>query len=262
MSPYYTEINLDWSGEVAPALPYKLYRYDDFDEYEEAELDCVPILFLPGNRGGHKQARSIGALLALDEFKNANTCFKVYSIDFLDEASALSAKTLEDQARWARKAVGRVRELHKPKSLVLIGHSMGGILSRMLAAGETIPRETGHDLFIITLASPHKVPAINVDQAIDKIYSSLHQPQDLPLIVSIGGGSADLQVLQEMVEYDGQLTVDTEALRYSWCSPDHRAIVWEASITRYIGDLLTTAFHNNSLKNKLRSTLVAFINNS
>ena len=85
-----------------------------------------------------------------------------------------------------------------PKSVVLIGHSIGGLIARALFIDPEFDSKSVHT--IITLATPHSAPVINVDQGLDQFYNQIHtfwnhsKTLDHVSLVAIGGGVNDIQV--------------------------------------------------------------------
>ena len=85
-----------------------------------------------------------------------------------------------------------------PKSVVLIGHSIGGLIARALFIDPEFDSKSVHT--IITLATPHSAPVINVDQCLDQFYNQIHtfwnhsKSLDHVSLVAIGGGVNDIQV--------------------------------------------------------------------
>ena len=62
----------------------------------------VPVLFVPGNSGSHKQVRSMASVAlrkALDDDHSGRFHFDYFSVDFNEEFSALYGGTLEDQVK-------------------------------------------------------------------------------------------------------------------------------------------------------------------
>ena len=89
-----------------------------------------------------------------------------------------------------------------PKSVVLIGHSIGGLIARALFIDPEFDSKSVHT--IITLATPHSAPVINVDQGLDQFYNQIHtfwnqsKTLDHVSLVAIGGGVNDIQVSKKL----------------------------------------------------------------
>ncbi|KAI4456728.1 negative regulator of vesicle formation-related [Holotrichia oblita] len=112
---------------------YGLYAYSEGHFTERArkmQFNGIPVLFIPGNAGSYKQARSLASVAlrkAIDSRLGHH--FDYFTIDFNDELSALNGVLLYDQVLYAQQSIYRILELYasnknKPTSVVLVGHSM------------------------------------------------------------------------------------------------------------------------------------------
>jgi hypothetical protein len=121
----------------------------------------IPVLYIPGNSGSYKQVRSFGAEAyrgffgsafypsnGLDELlgrdgpedgKNKNS-LDFWTVDFNEELSGLSGHLLENQIDYVLDCIKFLNILYakkfKPRfetgreaSIILVGHSMGGIVA-------------------------------------------------------------------------------------------------------------------------------------
>ncbi|XP_036417811.1 GPI inositol-deacylase isoform X2 [Colossoma macropomum] len=258
--PEYRRIQLP--RRVARQYPaYGLYLYGEglyAQETRGLKLTGAPVLFLPGNAGSYKQARSLGSVaLRKAENLDGGVHMNVFTIDFNEELVALYGGSLLRQTRFLHESIRVILRLYKncldpPSSVVLVGHSMGGVVARALF---TLPRFNPRLVsLILTQASPHHAPVISLDPYIlggvftpDKMdqteekefYSSVRQhwaagAEDLRnvTVLSVGGGYRDYQVRSGLTALScssddrNKLSVVVTAVPRTWVSTDHLSIVW------------------------------------
>ncbi|XP_077392151.1 GPI inositol-deacylase [Festucalex cinctus] len=225
---------------------YGLYLYGEggsAQETRELQLFGAPVIFLHGNAGSYKQVRSLGSV-ALRKAENAEggLHFNVFTVDFNGELVALYGGSLRRQTYFLHESIKAILKLYKhlktpPQSVVLVGHSMGGVVARALF---TLPN-FNHNLvrLVITQASPHVAPVLVLDQYLRDFYSSLRkkwvkQAYELRnvTVLSIGGGCRDYQVRSGLVSLPytpgdpTKLSLVATAVPRMWVSTDHLSIVW------------------------------------
>ncbi|GMM29360.1 Bst1 protein [Martiniozyma asiatica (nom. inval.)] len=242
MSPQYFRINgLDESHSPL-AAKYSLYLYRE--QGHSSDLNGTPILFIPGNAGSYKQVRSI-ASLAADVDANL---LDFFSADFNEDFTAFHGKTMLDQAYYLNDAIRFILSLYSnrknpPKSVILIAHSMGGIVSRVLF---TLPNYIdGSVNTILTLATPHAAAPTTFDGDLLDVYNNVdnfwrdsfysNKTQNVLIdvaIISINGGVVDTTLpsdytkLDSLVPLSNGFTVSTTGIPQVWTPIDHLAIVW------------------------------------
>ncbi|KAA8588344.1 hypothetical protein FQN60_001538 [Etheostoma spectabile] len=176
--------------------------------------------------------RSLGSVaLRKAENMEGGLHFNVFTVDFNEE---LHLKT-------------------PPQSVVLVGHSMGGVVARALF---TLPRfNTNLVSLIITQASPHLAPVLALDPyllgednshdapgcipALGYFYSAVRQKwvnhaKKLRnvTVLSVGGGYRDYQVRSGLTSLPcppadpNKLSLVATAVPRTWVSTDHLSIVW------------------------------------
>ncbi|XP_076012185.1 GPI inositol-deacylase isoform X2 [Genypterus blacodes] len=232
---------------VARLYPaYGLYLYGEglyAQETRSLKLTGAPVLFLPGNAGSYKQARSLGSV-ALRKAENveAGIHFNVFTVDFNEELVALYGGSLLRQTHFLHESIKAILRLYKdlespPGSVVLVGHSMGGVVARALF---TLPRfKPSLVTLIITQASPHLSPVLALDTYLLDFYAAVrrkwvNQAVDLRnvTVVSVGGGYRDYQVRSGLVSLPcppgdpNKLSLVATAVPRTWVSTDHLSIVW------------------------------------
>ncbi|XP_029981118.1 GPI inositol-deacylase [Sphaeramia orbicularis] len=232
---------------VARLYPaYGLYLYGEglyAQETRALKLTGAPVLFLPGNAGSYKQARSLGSVaLRKAENMEGGLHFNVFTVDFNEELVALYGGSLLRQTHFLHESIKAILRLYKhlkapPHSVVVVGHSMGGVVARALF---TLPRfNTNLVSLIITQASPHLAPVLALDPYLLDFYSAVRQKwvnQANKLrnvtVLSVGGGYRDYQVRSGLTslpcpsEDPNKLSLVVTAVPRTWVSTDHLSIVW------------------------------------
>lgn len=232
---------------VARLYPaYGLYLYGEglyAQETRNLKLTGAPVLFLPGNAGSYKQARSLGSVaLRKAENMEGGLHFNVFTVDFNEELVALYGGSLLRQTHFLHESIKAILRLYKhlktpPQSVVLVGHSMGGVVARALF---TLPRfNTNLVSLIITQASPHQAPVLALDPYLLDFYSAVRQKwvnQANRLrnvtVLSVGGGYRDYQVRSGLTSLPcprgerNKLSLVVTAVPRTWVSTDHLSIVW------------------------------------
>ncbi|XP_076603383.1 GPI inositol-deacylase [Chaetodon auriga] len=232
---------------VARLYPaYGLYLYGEglyAQETRALKLTGAPVLFLPGNAGSYKQARSLGSVaLRKAENMEGGLHFNVFTVDFNEELVALYGGSLLRQTHFLHESIKAILRLYKhlktpPQSVVLVGHSMGGVVARALY---TLPRfNTNLVSLIITQASPHLAPVLALDPYLLDFYSAVRQKwvnQANKLrnvtVLSVGGGYRDYQVRSGLTSLPcppgdpNKLSLVATAVPRTWVSTDHLSIVW------------------------------------
>jgi hypothetical protein len=167
--------NIKANGPSEPDVgPYKLHQ-----------ARGVPVLFLPGHLGSHLQARSLASHAAAQTAQGRKP-LDIFSCDFGGEASALSGLALYDQAEWTNMAINTILQMYPPElrvddadispvSIILVGHSFGGIVARLALAldSHTHLGLAGRVTEIVSLASPHHYPPVMLDRGVVGVYDTL-----------------------------------------------------------------------------------------
>lgn len=178
-------------------------------------------------------------------------------MDFNEEFSAFHGQTLLDQAEYLNAAISyilslyhepgwflRDKSLPEPTSVILVGHSMGGIVARTML---TLPNYQDQSVnTILTLAAPHARAPVSFDPQILTTYKRINdywreqysqngtldnKLRDVTLI-SIAGGAldtivpSDYSTLASLVPPTHGFTVFSSTIPEVWTSMDHLAIMW------------------------------------
>jgi glycosylphosphatidylinositol deacylase len=264
------------------ASKYSLYLYREWGIDEEFTVKGVPVLFIPGNAGSYKQVRSLAAEAAYHYHntvqhesgagKGERRPLDFFSVDFNEDFTAFHGQTLLDQAEYLNDAItfilslyhtpGRFRRdstLPDPTSVIIVGHSMGGIVARTMI---TMPNYQSNSInTIVTIAAPHARPPISFDGDIVRVYKGINdywrdayaqQAIDNPLrhatLISIAGGgldnivSSDYASIASVVPETHGFTVFSSSIPNCWTGADHLAITWcdqvRKSIVRALYDVV------------------------
>ncbi|RXM36567.1 GPI inositol-deacylase [Acipenser ruthenus] len=225
---------------------YGLYLYGEgiyAEENKKLQLTGSRGLFLPGNAGSYKQARSLGSV-ALRKAENMDSRFhlNVFTVNFNEELVALYGGSLQRQTKFIHECIRAILKLYKdqavpPSSVAVVGHSMGGIVARALF---TLPK-FNHRLIslIITQATPHQGPVLPLDSDLLDFYTTVNQhwserAHELRnvTVLSVGGGFRDYQVRSGLTalpcpsDDPNKLSLVSTAVPRTWVSTDHLSIVW------------------------------------
>ncbi|KIY73861.1 PGAP1-domain-containing protein [Cylindrobasidium torrendii FP15055 ss-10] len=239
MSPSYilqTDFNSSWT---TLAGRYSLWLYREVG-WEPTELHLrQPVLFIPGNAGSSHQVRSIASSAVRQYYKSprvlspefqAETLKPVdtFAVEFNEDLSAFHGPTMDAQIRYTADAVSFILS-HYPvgTKIVILGHSMGGIVATSLLPSDQIAA-------IITMSTPHTLPPARLDARMDALYARIRRvlALDSTPILSLCGGATDIMIPSETCvlppakESVFRRTVFTSALEGAWTGIGHREMVW------------------------------------
>lgn len=227
----------------------------------------IPVLFIPGNAGSYKQVRPFAAEAAVyfhdnlsgnqEALRNGKRPLDFFTVDFNEDITAFHGQTLLDQAEYLNEAVSyilslytdpkkslRNAELPDPSSVILLGHSMGGIVARTMLVTSNYQANSINT--IVTLAAPHARAPVSFDADIVRTYQKINdywrasyaqkRANDNPLshvtLISIAGGGLDTVVpsdysaVSSLVPPSHGFTVFTSTIPRVWTGMDHLAITW------------------------------------
>ncbi|XP_063979734.1 GPI inositol-deacylase [Diachasmimorpha longicaudata] len=233
--PQYVRIELD--DKVEKRHPrYGLYAYGEgfvTDKLRKKQFTGIPVLFIPGNAGSHEQVRSLASVsLRMGLKRRTSYHFDYFSVSLAEGYSALYGGVLADQTAFVAESIQRIFKLYKKKTekIVLIGHSMGGIVAKAALLHDNPHNKTLASL-LITLATPH-IPRIAFDKTTcDFYYEVNNRAMDLKMlgtsVISIGGGSRDVMVTTaQMIDPHADLNLIGSTVPDCWKSLDHLSILW------------------------------------
>lgn len=231
------------------------------------QVKGVPVLFIPGNAGSYKQVRPIaaeGATYFHDVLRHDQTAINAgarnldfFTVDFNEDITAFHGQTLLDQAEYLNEAIAYILSLYHdprrserdpdlpdPTSVIILGHSMGGIVARTMLVMPNYQSNTINT--IITMSAPHARPPVSFDAEIVRTYKKINDywrqaysqkwANNNPLwhvtLISIAGGGLDSVVpsdyasLESLVPDTHGFTVFTTSVPNVWTGMDHQAILW------------------------------------
>ncbi|KAF2010385.1 GPI inositol-deacylase [Aaosphaeria arxii CBS 175.79] len=249
------------------ASKYSLYLYREGGIEDDTRVKGVPVLFIPGNAGSYKQVRPLAAEAAYhyhNDIKHdigasnaGKRSLDFFTVDFNEDFTAFHGQTLLDQAEYLNDAISFILSLYHtpsrslrdsnlpdPTSVIIVGHSMGGIVARTMV---TMPNYQANSInTIVTLSAPHARPPVSFDGDIVRTYTGINNywrqaysqkwANDNPLwhvtLISIAGGCLDTIVpsdyasLASLVPETHGFTVFTSSIPNVWTGMDHLAITW------------------------------------
>ncbi|RZB46977.1 GPI inositol-deacylase [Glycine soja] len=317
---YPTYIPISSSESISP-VKYGLYLYHegwkkiDFKEHLK-KLSGVPVLFIPGNGGSFKQARSSFFL-----FRFSQSCFVFmvrslaaesdrayqngplertfyqeaslrpeeggvdinlsgfqlpsqytsrldwFAVDLEGEHSAMDGAILEEHTEYVVYAIHKILDQYKvsydartregaavsgslPKSVILVGHSMGGFVARAAVIHPHLRKSAVET--VLTLSSPHQSPPVALQPSLGRYFARVnsewiegykvqttntgHYVSDPVLshvvVVSISGAYNDYQVRSKLTSLDNIVPpthgfmIGSTAMKNVWLSMEHQAILW------------------------------------
>lgn len=150
----------------------------------------IPVLFIPGNAGHYKQGRSIASASSIlcDEMKSSPTFnsphrnpeFDFFTVDSREELSALNGEILIEQTKYVNDCIRSILSLYshlpsqvRPQNVLLIGHSMGGIIASAVFTQNNFVHQSVHT--IITLNAPHNGHPFFYRKSLADYYHNVHQ---------------------------------------------------------------------------------------
>lgn len=185
------------------------------------------------------------------------TSLDFFTVDFNEDFSAFHGQTILDQAEYLNDAVAYILSLYHdprrsqrdpslpdPSSVVLVGHSMGGVVARTML---TMPNYQSNSInTIVTMSAPHARPPVSVDAESVRTYKRINDywrqaytqkwANDNPLwhvtLISIAGGGLDTVVpsdfasVESLVPSTHGFTVFTSGIPNVWTGADHIQTTW------------------------------------
>ena len=231
------------------------------------QVKGVPVLFIPGNAGSYKQSRCLAFEAAQyyhnhiqqdpEALKNGMTSLDFFAVDFNEDLSAFHGQTILDQAEYLNDAVAYILSLYHdprrsqrdpglpdPSSVILVGHSMGGIVARTMLTMSNYQSNSINT--IVTVSAPHARPPVSFDSESVHTYKRVNDywrqaytqrwASENPLwhvtLVSIAGGGLDTVVpsdfasLESVVPNTHGFTVFTSGIPNVWTGTDHIQTTW------------------------------------
>eukprot|EP00090_Calanus_glacialis_P013911 TRINITY_DN2253_c0_g1_i7.p1 TRINITY_DN2253_c0_g1~~TRINITY_DN2253_c0_g1_i7.p1 ORF type:complete len:1052 (-),score=349.76 TRINITY_DN2253_c0_g1_i7:167-3322(-) len=283
MYEYPKYINMKLPEEVNKTFPkYRLLAYGEgegknIDKLKAEKFDGIPVLFIPGNAGSHKQVRSLAsvALRKAIEDSEYKIHFDYFTVDFGEEYSALYGGVLQNQVQFVSHSIEKILQLYRgrkggqvPTSVVLVGHSLGGLIAKAVLTEPSFSPSVVQ--VIITLATPH-TPVVLMDKQTHDFYAKIDTFWAMGragsishvTLVSIAGGLRDRQVRAGLTQ-DSQadVNINSNAAASVWVSTDHQCIVWckqlVLTINRALFDMIGPITKQITIDKKLRKDIFQY----
>ncbi|KAJ3139401.1 hypothetical protein HK100_011676, partial [Physocladia obscura] len=171
-------------------------------------------LFLHGHAGDAEQATALAAA-STTTGRAAPVAWFAVSHAHSQSLSALDAHLLRRQAAFAAAALSHLALVAPVVSLV--AHSMGSIAASAVLLLH--PLESVKVVNLLLLAAPRMHPPVSIEWDMVLLYRLLNKPppkpHSLPVIVSIAGGSRDLQIQSQHADLSNFLLTENSVSVYT-----------------------------------------------
>lgn len=190
-----------------------------------------------------------------------------FTVDLEGEHSAMDSAILEQHAHYVVHCIHRILDQYKesyearkregaatsgtlPKSVILVGHSMGGFVARAAVVDPHLRKSAVET--ILTLSSPHQYPPVALQPSYGHYFRRVnsewrkgykvqttgagHYLSDPVLshvvVISISGGYNDYQVRTKYESLDGIVPpthgfmISSTGMKNVWLSMEHQVILW------------------------------------
>lgn len=259
------QMTYSWPVYTAQTSLHDKYQlYSVHMKQRRAHLTGVPVLFLPGHLGSYEQSRSIARhLWDIDA-----DMYDVFAADFKGEPTGLHGKYVTDQAQFVNDAVRFILKQYKkqnsikrkfrvPESVIIVAHSMGGIVAR---TAETLANYKRNSiLHVVSLGTPYAKPPFPMDVEMQAVYdrithTSTQERQLLtsPVYVSIAGGHKDatihssLAVTDRIVDSSRGFAVLTTAMPEVKLTMDHLCLLWCHQLLKVVAKSIDAIVHKDA----------------
>ncbi|KAJ2516892.1 GPI inositol deacylase [Coemansia sp. RSA 1939] len=254
------------------SIKYKLYLYREggYDAIDDPFR--IPVLFVPGNAGSHKQVRSMASSSAsafvelIGEDPSAvdrgQIGYDFFTVGLNEEFTALHGYSILEQAEFVNDAIRyilslypKTRTVHRlsnkdtafalPTSVIVVGHSMGGVVARTAFTLSNYVNDSIQAIF--TLSTPHNNPTASLEQYVEDTYSNVNAfwrngfnngSLDHVSLVSIAGGNLDSMInsdytyVGDIAPPKNSLSIMSSGINDVWLSLDHQNILWCAQMAK------------------------------
>ncbi|KAL6135863.1 hypothetical protein ACLB2K_068088 [Fragaria x ananassa] len=227
------------------------------------ERTCYREAWLTPEEGGEED-RDVGGYELPNQYDSRLDWF---AVDLEGEHSALDSGVLEQQASYVVRCIHRILDQYEesfkarekegaatsatlPKSVILVGHSMGGFVARAAVIDPHLRKSAVET--ILTLSSPHQYPPVALQPSFGHYFKHInrewrkgyevqttaagHYLSDPVLsnvvVISISGGYNDYQVRTKYESLDGIVPpthgfmISSTSMKNVWLSMEHQVILW------------------------------------
>lgn len=190
-----------------------------------------------------------------------------FAVDLEGEHSAMDGAILEEHTEYVVYAIHKVLDQYKvsydartkegaansgnlPKSVILVGHSMGGFVARAAVVHPHLRKSAVET--VLTLSTPHQSPPVALQPSLGNYFARVNSEwregykvqttstgryvsgpvlSDV-VVVSISGAYNDYQVQSKLTSLDNIVPpthgfmISSTAMRNVWLSMEHQAILW------------------------------------
>ncbi|XP_066603926.1 GPI inositol-deacylase [Prorops nasuta] len=268
--PQYVRVSLD--SEIENSYPrFGLYAYGEgfiTEKLRRMHFTGIPVLFIPGHAGSHKQVRSLASVSLRKSLKDHTPFhFDYFSVSLGEDYSAIYGGVLMEETIYVSYCIKKILTLYKNNmdSIVLIGHSMGGVIAKGSLLLTPIINASYANI-IINLGTPYYPPLIP-----DKTFALYYQNIKNKMneinkvgvnVVSIGGGPRDILVTgYQSLDPTADINVLSTNVPDVWKSTDHFSILWcnqlILSIVRSLFDCVDISQKPPRISNHIQNRLNA-----
>ncbi|KAJ4979237.1 hypothetical protein NE237_010017 [Protea cynaroides] len=190
-----------------------------------------------------------------------------FAVDLEEEHSAMDGRIIEEHTEYVVYAIHRILDQYKeshdarskeggettgnlPRSVIIVGHSMGGFVARAAIVHPHLRKSAVET--VLTLSSPHQSPPVALQPSLGQYFEHVNEewrkgyevhttnaglrvsepPLSHVVVVSISGGIRDYQVRSKLESLDGLVPpthgfmVVSSSMKNVWLSMEHQAILW------------------------------------
>ena len=268
MFEYPEYIRLELKKKISKKYPrYGLYLYGEGlyaqEQRRSFSPNGIPVLFIPGNAGSYRQVRSL-ASVALRKAERYRNHFNYFTIDFDEDFSGLYGGVLMEQVNFVHSCLRHIIRMYERKTsgpVILIGHSMGGMIARALFTLDNF--QSKFVSILITLGTPHVAPVVPFDSHLNTFYFNVNKFWKNTLsvanlsVISLAGGARDILVparycyLPRNMHIDLQYSAVTTAVPDVWLTIDHLALCWCKQLILVINRALFALLDEDAYTNRI-----------
>lgn len=233
--PQYVRVALD--DNIENNYPrFGLYAYGEgfvTEKLRRMHFTGIPVLFIPGNAGSHEQVRSIASVSLRKALKDRTPFhFDFFTVSLGKDYSGLYGGVLMEETMYVYHCINKILSLYKGNmdNVVLIGHSMGGIIAK--GAVLLVPNANVSTVSIIINLAVPSTPSLVFDNTFANYYYALEKKaSDIKnagiKVVSIAGGPRDIIVpAYQVIDSIADINILSTSIPDVWKSTDHQCILW------------------------------------